>query len=438
MQQIARRAPWKRFAQLLPSPDRGGMRRDVDVEDPAPIVREDDEDEQHTTGDRRHREEVDGHQRAHVVLQERAPRLGGWAAPSWHEPRDRALGDLEAEFPEFAVDAWGAPQRVGRRHLADQAPQLLVDRRPPAGPPRAACPLPCESAAVPADDRRGADDHEGRRPVRPYTPEPSPNHRSVHRRAGLGRRRRHMANCCRNATFSSATPRCPPKRRTTSRSVRITGPAWPSIARWSRARSTSATVRPQYWRTTADTAAGRVHILAARRQLGYAVRDALLATGVVAHSFFNEQALDGNQLEACQAQGTYALMTLLAEPEDRVALRCWCGSVARALRRRASEESGRGAKKLAIHRGRSSSVWWLSTFQSRTRAGLAHRPGTAARCSLRERGGPGDVQALQHDVKVAAHDRIRRDDLADRRGQHPVCRYRYSSWTALPCVSGRW
>ena len=175
MQQIARRAaPWKRFPQLLPSPGRGGMRRDVDVEDPAPIVREDDEDEQHTTGNRRHREEIDGYQRAHVVLQERAPRLGGRAVPVRHEPRDCALRDVEAEFPEFAVDAWGAPHGVGRRHLADQAPQFLVHRKPPTGPPRPACPVPCEPTAVPADDRSGTEDHEGRRPVRPNTPEPSP------------------------------------------------------------------------------------------------------------------------------------------------------------------------------------------------------------------------------------------------------------------------
>jgi superfamily I DNA/RNA helicase len=76
-----------------------------------------------------------------------------------------------------------------------------------------------------------------------------------------------------------------------------------------------------------DASAGQVLILAPRRQLGYAVRDALLERGVVAHSFFNEQALDGNpkQLETCQAQATYALLTLLADAEDRVALRCWCG-----------------------------------------------------------------------------------------------------------------
>lgn len=76
-----------------------------------------------------------------------------------------------------------------------------------------------------------------------------------------------------------------------------------------------------------DMSAGEVLILAPRRHMGYAVRDALRERAVVAHSFFNEQALDGKpkDLDECQAQEAYALLVLLADPEDRVALRCWCG-----------------------------------------------------------------------------------------------------------------
>lgn len=76
-----------------------------------------------------------------------------------------------------------------------------------------------------------------------------------------------------------------------------------------------------------DVSAGEVLILAPRRPMGQAVRLALLERQVVAHSFFSEQALDGNpkDLGECEAQQAYALLTLLADPEDRVALRCWCG-----------------------------------------------------------------------------------------------------------------
>ena len=75
---------------------------------------------------------------------------------------------------------------------------------------------------------------------------------------------------------------------------------------------------------------GRVLVLAPRRQFGYAVRDALNALGVYAHSFFHEQALDDGD-----AQEAFTLLTLLANQEDRVALRCWCGFGSPSLRHNA-------------------------------------------------------------------------------------------------------
>jgi DNA helicase II / ATP-dependent DNA helicase PcrA len=73
--------------------------------------------------------------------------------------------------------------------------------------------------------------------------------------------------------------------------------------------------------------AGTVLVLSPRRQFGYAIRNALNARGVHAISFFHEEALDGNPhvLADSQAQQSYSLLTLLGSPEDRVALRCWCG-----------------------------------------------------------------------------------------------------------------
>ncbi len=83
-----------------------------------------------------------------------------------------------------------------------------------------------------------------------------------------------------------------------------------------------------------DVDAGRVLVRAPRRQLGYAVRDALNALGVFAHSFFHEEALEGNpkQLDESGAQQAFTLLTLLANPDDRVALRCWCGFGSTSLR----------------------------------------------------------------------------------------------------------
>ena len=70
-----------------------------------------------------------------------------------------------------------------------------------------------------------------------------------------------------------------------------------------------------------------VLVLAPRRQFGYVVRDTLNAKGVKALSFFQEQALDGNpsNLAESRAQQAFTLLTLAANPVDKVALRCWCG-----------------------------------------------------------------------------------------------------------------
>jgi len=98
---------------------------------------------------------------------------------------------------------------------------------------------------------------------------------------------------------------------------------WPSmqreaegIAKFIKTRADAGTLIP-----------GNVLVLAPRREFGYLVRDALVEAGVSAHSVFSEELLDGDPkgLESSRAQQALALLILLGTPEDRVALRCWCG-----------------------------------------------------------------------------------------------------------------
>lgn len=76
-----------------------------------------------------------------------------------------------------------------------------------------------------------------------------------------------------------------------------------------------------------DVNPGQILVLAPRRQFGYAIRDELNDAGVPALSFFNEEALDGNpaDTDGSRAQQAFSLLTLLAKPNDWVAIRCWCG-----------------------------------------------------------------------------------------------------------------
>jgi DNA helicase-2/ATP-dependent DNA helicase PcrA len=102
-----------------------------------------------------------------------------------------------------------------------------------------------------------------------------------------------------------------------------------------------------------QTSPGGVLVLAPRRQIGYGIRDALNGLGIMVHSFFYEEVLEGDpkKLEASKAQQAFTLLTLLARPGDRVALRCWCGFGSPSLNsgawgqlRRHCEESGEGPR----------------------------------------------------------------------------------------------
>lgn len=65
---------------------------------------------------------------------------------------------------------------------------------------------------------------------------------------------------------------------------------------------------------------GDILILSPRRKLGYGVRDALAQSTVPVHSFFSEEPL-----EESTEQEAFTLLSLLANPEDRVSLRYWLG-----------------------------------------------------------------------------------------------------------------
>jgi DNA helicase-2/ATP-dependent DNA helicase PcrA len=65
---------------------------------------------------------------------------------------------------------------------------------------------------------------------------------------------------------------------------------------------------------------GEILILCPRRLIGYQIRDALVVAGIPSHSFYHEEALEEDE-----AQEAFTLLTLLADPEDRVALRFWLG-----------------------------------------------------------------------------------------------------------------
>ena len=65
-------------------------------------------------------------------------------------------------------------------------------------------------------------------------------------------------------------------------------------------------------------APGEILVMTPRRHLGYAIRDQIAAAGIPVHSFYHEEALEDEE-----AQRAFAILTILANQQDRLALRWW-------------------------------------------------------------------------------------------------------------------
>jgi len=175
----------ERVDDLLGRPVGGRALGHVEVEDAPAMVGEHDEDEEHTQTSGGHREEIDGDEVPDVVGEERAPCLGRWSAPLREQPRDGALGNVNAELQQLPVDSGSTPERIGRGHTGDQRLDLGVDgRAAPGGPGGELAPVLAEAAALPAQDGGGRHDDQGLLPPGPDVGERNPQ--ETIRRTQLG------------------------------------------------------------------------------------------------------------------------------------------------------------------------------------------------------------------------------------------------------------
>lgn len=81
----------------------------------------------------------------------------------------------------------------------------------------------------------------------------------------------------------------------------------------------------------------QILVLAPRNRIGHMIRDKLHEMEIKAHSFFTENELkEGTPTnnEKSQHKKAFTLLTLLAYPEDKVALRCWLGFGSQGLKAR--------------------------------------------------------------------------------------------------------
>ena len=167
---------------LLGGPGGGGMLGHVEVDDAPAMVGEHDEDEEHAQARGGHREEIEGDQVADMVGEERAPGLRRLGAPLRHQPGDGALGDVDAELQEFAMDSGRAPQGIRRGHsfLTRAAISALIGGRPTGGPAGEPGPVLAEASALPPQDGVGRHDDQSLPPAGPDSGQPDPQE-AIHR-----------------------------------------------------------------------------------------------------------------------------------------------------------------------------------------------------------------------------------------------------------------
>src|SRR5215831_11770831 len=166
----------KGFSQLLHDPISGRVPCNVEVQDPAAPVLDDEQTVQHPEGRSWHGEEVEGDDRLAVVAKKRKPFFAR-ITPALDPPqiaRDSPLGEHEAELLQLAVDLRRAPAEVLLRQAPNQKANFLTDRRPAATRPGFPAPIQPETSSMPADDRFGLDDYQRILPVRPSRPQDRP------------------------------------------------------------------------------------------------------------------------------------------------------------------------------------------------------------------------------------------------------------------------
>ncbi|OGA01050.1 MAG: hypothetical protein A3I00_03570 [Betaproteobacteria bacterium RIFCSPLOWO2_02_FULL_64_12] len=160
---------------LLGRPGDGGVLGDVEVEDAAAVVSQHDEDAEDAQLSRGNGEEVDRDEVVDVVGQERPPGLRRGRTSLGDEPRDGALGHVEAELQHFGMNSRSTPEGIRGGHLPGQGGDLAIDGRPAAsGPAGELGPVLAESAPLPPADSIGGHDHEGLPPAGPDPGQPDP------------------------------------------------------------------------------------------------------------------------------------------------------------------------------------------------------------------------------------------------------------------------
>jgi hypothetical protein len=125
----------KCLPQLLLYPGAGRQFGDIEMDDLAPTVFDDEETIHDSEGEGRHGEEVHGRDHIAVIAKESCPERAGLVTRSQAPEiaRDGTFGEVEAKLEKLPVHSWTAPSRILLDHLPNYGPNLGIDLWPAWG-----------------------------------------------------------------------------------------------------------------------------------------------------------------------------------------------------------------------------------------------------------------------------------------------------------------
>jgi len=172
--------------------------RDIEMEDPASTMFDDEKTIQDSEGEGRHGEEVHGRNGIAVIAKKSRPAfasvVGRGQAPEI--AGDGAFREVEAEFQKLTVNSGSAPAGILVRHPSDETLNLGINLWPgQALWTRSKAPEQPKASPMPGNHGFGLNDDQDVAPRRPQTAEQNPNIRSWISSRGRGYLRLSTPSC---------------------------------------------------------------------------------------------------------------------------------------------------------------------------------------------------------------------------------------------------
>jgi hypothetical protein len=155
------------------------MFRDIEMDDLAATMFDDEKAVQDSKGDSWHSKEIHGRDDLTVIVKECGPALAGInrRRQTPEISRDGSFRDLEIEFQKLTVNSWSTLRWILLYHSPNESSNLPIDRWPAdlLGA-RSQPPEQSEARSMPGDNRLWFDNDQDVGPCRPKAAEQNPKH----------------------------------------------------------------------------------------------------------------------------------------------------------------------------------------------------------------------------------------------------------------------